>query len=86
MGKGMHIMMTPKLSMGIPDSANAEDEDNANEMDVEDWGLPDEMKVKDARKASMREQVKLYTRDMRHFPLQLLWFLRKISSDIILFP
>jgi len=47
MGKGMYIMMTPKLSTGIPDSANAEDEDDADEMDVEDWGLPNEMEVED---------------------------------------
>ncbi|KAF8220700.1 hypothetical protein L208DRAFT_1332311, partial [Tricholoma matsutake] len=47
MSKGMHVMMTPKLSMGIPDGADVEDEDNANQMDVEDWGLPDEMEVED---------------------------------------
>lgn len=38
MGKGMHIMMTPKLSTSIPDGANVEDED---------WGLPNEMEVED---------------------------------------
>ena len=41
MGKGMHIMMTPKLTMGIPD------EDDADQMDGEEWGLPDEMEVED---------------------------------------
>ena len=47
MGKGMHIMMTPKLSMGIPDGADVEDEGDADQIDVEDagWGLPDELEV-----------------------------------------
>lgn len=44
MGKGMHVMMTQKLSTGIHDSA-VEDEDDADQMDVE--GLPDEMEVED---------------------------------------
>jgi hypothetical protein len=38
MGKGMHIMMTPKLSTETPHDADVEDED---------WGLPDEMEVED---------------------------------------
>jgi hypothetical protein len=45
MGKGMHIMMTLKPSTGI--LHGAEDEDEANEMDVDNWGLPDEMEVED---------------------------------------
>lgn len=44
MGKGMHIMMA-KLAMGIPDGADGEY--NANEMDVENWGLHNEMEVED---------------------------------------
>jgi len=49
MGKGMHIMMTPKLSTEIPDGADdkAEAEADDDQMDVEDWGLPDEMEVED---------------------------------------
>ena len=45
MGKGMHIMMTPKLSTGVPDGADDEGEDD--QMDTEDWGFPDEMEVED---------------------------------------
>ena len=45
MGKGMHIMMTLKPSTEIPDSA--EGEDNADQMEVENWGLQEEMEVDD---------------------------------------
>jgi hypothetical protein len=43
MGKGMHIVMTLKSLMDIPDSAD--DKDNADQMEVENWGLQDEMEV-----------------------------------------
>jgi hypothetical protein len=45
MGKGMHIMMTLKLSTEIPDGAD--DEDDADQMDIENWQLSDEIEVED---------------------------------------
>jgi hypothetical protein len=45
MGKGMHIMMTLKPSMEIPDGAD--DEDDAGQMDIENWGLSEEIEVED---------------------------------------
>jgi hypothetical protein len=47
MGKGMHIMMTPKLSAGVPDDADDDADDDAAQMDAEGWGLPDELEVED---------------------------------------
>ena len=42
MGKGMHIMMTTKLSMESTDN-----EDDVGRMDIENWGLTEEIEVED---------------------------------------
>jgi hypothetical protein len=46
MGKGMHIMMTLKLSTEMTGSADDEDDD-AGQMDIEDWGLSRDIEVED---------------------------------------
>ena len=45
MGKGMHIMMTLKLSTEVPGGADYEDD--AGQVDIENWGVSEEIEVED---------------------------------------
>jgi len=47
MGKGMHITMTLKPPTGVHDGDDIDGEGEGEIMNIEDWGLPDEIEVED---------------------------------------